>query len=317
MAGAQNRGIAAAAGDVDAERGHRTRRPRAPAALCRRDPGGGHHLPGVVLLGGGEVTVQQHRAQRLRQRLQGGHVVGRHQVRVVGDRGRDECPAARPDQLALVRERPAVRHFGVGAVERREPPELARPGRVGVLTVQPWRPVADHPFALGRRRRVAGTYDAQPLPGVGGAVPADQETELGLEKMGDLVEGLEVVRPALELVLVARVLAGAELDPAAVGQAPGAVLGVVLAALADDLACPVDDRLQLLVLAAEDDGAPVPGQRQADQQVGLAAAGLAAVQKHVGGAVIGLGLRPGNRLPDPRRRRQQAVDLGALLRLEV
>jgi hypothetical protein len=106
-----------------------------------------------------------------------------------------------------------------------------------------------------------------------------------------LVEGLQVMRAALELLLVALVLHGAQLDLAPVLELPGHLRFVELAGALEDLAPARDHALELRVLAPEDDAAPVLRARQPKHQVRLPAAGRAAVQEDVSRAFQGLRLR--------------------------
>src|SRR5262249_29409697 len=121
----------------------------------------------------------------------------------------------------------------------------------------------------------------------GGAVPRAQDAKLGFEKVGDLVEGEQVVRPSLVVLLVARVLAAAQLDaPVVVGEhwvrRADAVGAPLATRRADKLLGAVADEGELRVLSAQDQRLLVRCEREADDQVGLATTSRAAVEEDVG-----------------------------------
>ena len=68
--------------------------------------------------------------------------------------------------------------------------------------VEPRPPLFYNPYALWCGRWIAGDNHSAPLLRVGRAVPADDETVLGLEKIGPFIEHDQVVRIALESLLV-------------------------------------------------------------------------------------------------------------------
>jgi len=98
--------------------------------------------------------------------------------------------------------------------------------------------------------------------------------------------------------------------------------GAVKAGAGDHRLRPVLDRLQLGEFATEQNGPGVPGERQPQQEIGLAATGRAAIEQDVGRTVISLGLWPRQRRPAPplrwrRSRPQQPVELRALGRRQA
>ena len=127
---------------------------------------------------------------------------------------------------------------------------------------------------------------------------------------------------ALVALLVALLLAAAELDQTAI-DLPALELAVVAVAVTYDLLGALDQLDRVLVDAAQDQRSAVRGDGEADAEVRLAAAGLAAVESLVGRAVIGIGLRPGigrpcrlGRLPRdirvlPRNLAQERLELRA------
>src|SRR5215475_10585509 len=112
----------------------------------------------------------------------------------------------------------AVLPLDFPAIHHCIPTDLARLGGPRVRVVYPRAEVAQQPFAFRRRWRVESEQDAAALLGIGGSQPAhDKKNHLLLELVG-LVETNERVRPAAIGLLVARVLASAELDLPTTGQ---------------------------------------------------------------------------------------------------
>jgi hypothetical protein len=181
-----------------------------------------------------------------------------------------------------VLERLARLDFDILAGDHREPAQLAWFGRVRMLSVEPRRPVADHPFAIGRGWRIARADDPAALRGDGRTVPADQEAVLRFEEVRQLVKGFEVVRAALVLGDIGRVLGRAHLNDAAVAQAPDAIGAVELTVFGEEFAGSVDHTLELRVLAAEDQAAVVCGRGQAEDEVGFPAARRTAEEELIG-----------------------------------
>jgi hypothetical protein len=98
--------------------------------------------------------------------------------------------------------------------------------------------------------------------------------------MSDLVECNEVVRSPLEVEYVFEVLHRAELK-SPVGQRPDVILTVVATSLTDDLSRSFDDPFKLWILAPKDDRVGMFDEGQPDNEVGLPAAGRAAVEEFI------------------------------------
>ena len=158
--------------------------------------------------------------------------------------------------------------------------------------VEPWRPVSDDPHALGRGRWVTGGNDTA-APSLRIAQPADDVAILALGELGDLVEGLQAMRPPLVFFLVGLVLDAAQLDLAAIGQAPDMRLAVVAAAGAEHPGQLVFDALELGCLPAQDQRRLVFLKPKAADQRRLAAAGRPAIKGFIRLGKPCLGLRAG------------------------
>ena len=122
--------------------------------------------------------------------------------------------------------------------------------------------------------------------------------ELG--QLRAFVEADEVVRPALPAILGTRPLERAELEHASL-VAQHHVVGVVAGAAAHDRDQPLLHGEEVRIGAPEDHRAPVRRDREAEQQVALAAAGRAAIEQDVGRRVVGRDLRRVARLRRPQR----------------
>src|SRR5260370_95517 len=110
-------------------------------------------------------------------------------------------PGLRLNELFFPCEGPAVLALDLLAVYHRVPAQVARLGAELMRFVEPWRPAPNHPFALSRRRRVAGADDATALTLDRGPVPSRDKEILRLGKVWKLIEKFAVVRPALPLLL--------------------------------------------------------------------------------------------------------------------
>src|SRR5271169_4274414 len=123
--------------------------------------------------------------------------------------------------------------------------------------------------------------------GIGAPVPADDEAVLRLQKVRPFIEVDQVVRVALEPMLVVFVLAAGELNEL-VAELPALQLAVISVTMAEDLGHPLDQLHGVLVDAAQDQAALVGGERKAEPEIGLSTAGLPAVEEFVGLAGEGL-----------------------------
>jgi hypothetical protein len=154
------------------------------------------------------------------------------------------------------------------------------------------------------RRRVRAHDHPAALAFVGGPVPADDEAVLGGEEVRSLVEIDEVVRVALEALLVGLLLAAGEFDDL-VTELPALELAVVPVPMAYDFRHALDELDGILVDAAEDQAAAVRRNGETETEVGLSAPSLPAVKEFVGLAGEGLGLRA--RIWRPRKMRGGAL----------
>ena len=118
--------------------------------------------------------------------------------------------------------------------------------------------------------------------------------------MRDLVECLQVVCATLVLLLVPDQLDGTELNSArdAIDQAPQLFVAAEPAVWRVKLIGTLAQTFKLLEFSTEDDRALMLHCREAQQQVCFAAAGCAAIEKLVGGAVVRLSLRARQRGPE-------------------
>ena len=135
---------------------------------------------------------------------------------------------------------------------------------------------------------------------------------IGHQNRSAPANALHVVRAALVLDPVARLLDAAKLHHTAAGQTPDAVLAVVPVARAQNVGHAFLNAGQLHGLPPEHDGVLLRGQAQSQQEVSLSAAGRAAVENDVRQRFVGLGLRSRLRHPDRRVTDQQdGVQLAA------
>src|SRR5687767_8320396 len=101
--------------------------------------------------------------------------------------------------------------FFVLTVDGREPPKLARLGRVRVRRVKPRRPVSNDPHTLCGGRRVASCHHSTAAP-LSIAVPANDVSVLAFRELGDFIEALQPMWSALVLLLVRLVRNAPEFD---------------------------------------------------------------------------------------------------------
>ena len=257
----------------------------------------------AILAAGGEIAVQQQRgAQRLGQAHHLRAVAGVAEVPVVGKPRRNERAGDRHERQAVDRVRAGPVDPGHRPVcAHAAPAQFAGPRRVGKRIVEPGREPGHEPFAPAADRRIGGNHHAAALVRILAAQPAHHEAYLALVELRAFVEADEVVRPALPGEFGARPVQRPELEQAS-RPAQDHVGPVVAFAAAQDLDQPLLDPAEVRIGAAEDHRARVPRDREAEQQVGLAAARRAAIEHEVGLGFVGFDLRPVARIGRPDRR---------------
>jgi hypothetical protein len=112
-------------------------------------------------------------------------------------------------------------------------------------------PSSAPPTTFRGRRRVACDDNPATLVWRGRAVPANDEPELAFEEIRALIENDQVVRIALEALLVAFLLAAGDVD-LTIAEPPALKLAVVAVAAADDRLEARDDLERVLVDPAKD-----------------------------------------------------------------
>ena len=220
--------------------------------------------------------MQHLRAQRLWQRLQGRHVAGIEQIRVIRyPRGNKRACQRFDYRFALVAGDVVARfavhnHKRLAAIQphiltrnRRAITQLAILGRVREFPIQPRCEEIHNPATFCGRWRVKRQQRLAFLIWVGATQPAEQGAHLRFQKVRSLVKHQQIMRPPLILVPVIKVRGRAKLNLPPVGHAPNLLRAVVAVAIADDAFQLINNPGELRRLAAQNQNLAMLRQRLA------------------------------------------------------